>query len=293
MIRAALLGRSGSPPPADNAGAGAAALTTARILDLTANRTDRDPPSAATKPEAAPEGAKAGLRGTAAKARRPLADTIRDLVAVRRVVGAQPSRRAGPPAIPAGASYLSRTFDAPSGSRDYRVYIPAAATRRPAGLVMMLHGCKQDPDDFATGTGMNGQADATGMIVVYPAQAAGANPSLCWNWFNAADQRRGAGEASLLAGLARSVADEFGVPAGAIFVAGLSAGGAMAAILAEAYPDVFSAAGIHSGLPAGAASDMPSAWAAMAGQGARTARPLRRTPASSSSMERPIRSFAR
>jgi poly(hydroxyalkanoate) depolymerase family esterase len=197
-----------------------------------------------------------------------LAETLRDITALRRTLDARPQGPSHAPPIPEGARYLSRTFDCGYGGRDYRLYIPAAAAEgRATGLVLMLHGCKQDPDDFATGTDMNSKAEAAGMVVVYPAQTTAANASRCWNWFSPADQRRGGGEAALLAALARSVAAEFEVPADAVFVAGLSAGGAMAAILAEAYPDVFKAAGIHSGLPAGAAADMPSAFAAMAGRG--------------------------
>jgi poly(hydroxyalkanoate) depolymerase family esterase len=263
-IQAALNGTAVPPAPDESTRRASNPPTASpNILDLTATRVDRAQPAGTAPWESRSD---PGLPHRARFA-RPLAETIRDLAAARRVVGSPPSR-SGPPPVPEGARYLSRSFDCVHGSRDYRLYIPAAAASgRPSGLVMMLHGCKQDPDDFATGTGMNAEADATGMIVVYPAQTAAANPSRCWNWFSAADQRRGAGEAALLAALAGAVAAEFGVGSGSVFVAGLSAGGAMAAILAEAYPDVFSAAGIHSGLPAGAASDLPSAFAAMAGHG--------------------------
>lgn len=267
-IQAALgipAGSSSRPPEGQDGGL---PLAGADFLDLTATRIDPDRPEGGAPRAEATAGPEATVRKGRARVVRPLADTIRDLAAVRRAAGSQGTLRAGPPPVPDGARYVSRSFDTASGRREYRLYVPAdAAAGRATGLVMMLHGCQQDPDDFATGTGMNAAADAAGMIVVYPAQTAAANASLCWNWFNAADQRRGCGEAALLAALATAVAVEFAVPPGAIFVAGLSAGGAMAAVLADAYPDVFAAAGIHSGLPAGAARDMPTAFAAMAGHG--------------------------
>jgi poly(hydroxyalkanoate) depolymerase family esterase len=133
----------------------------------------------------------------------------------------------------------------------------------PQGLIIMLHGCTQDADDFARGTGMNAIAERHGLIVAYPEQPRSENMQSCWNWFRPSDQRAGHGEPELLARLARSLTAEFGLDPSRVFVAGLSAGGAMAAILGVTHPDVFHAIGVHSGLPHGVASDVVSAFSAM------------------------------
>ncbi len=159
-----------------------------------------------------------------------------------------------------------------AGQRTYKLYVPAQIEASPP-LVVMLHGCTQWADDFASGTRMNRLADEHGFLVVYPEQAGSANPSKCWNWFKAQDQVRNSGEPSLIAGIVREVAAGHGVDTRRIFVAGLSAGGAMAVILGETYPDLFSGVGVHSGLPYGSAHDIPSAMAAMKGGLGRSASP--------------------
>lgn len=167
------------------------------------------------------------------------------------------------PHVPNGAHYLTRRHLSAAGSRNYKIYLPASQPTRPKGLILMLHGCSQTPDDFAIGTRINALAEKQGFAIAYPAQTRGHNGASCWNWFKPGHQSRGAGEPAILASLTRKLMREFGLDRDAVFVAGLSAGGAMAAILADVYPDVFSAAGIHSGLPRGSARDVITAMSAM------------------------------
>ena len=172
------------------------------------------------------------------------------------------SNRPAEPAV--GEQFLAGSHTGAAGTRAYKLYVPPGYRQgQSLPLVLMLHGCSQDPDDFARGTGMNEAARAQGFFVLYPAQTQHANSSGCWNWFKHTHQRRGSGEPALLAGMTRQVMQQYGIDARRVYVAGLSAGGAMAAILGSCYPELFAAVGVHSGLPAGAASDLPSALAAM------------------------------
>ena len=167
--------------------------------------------------------------------------------------------------IPRGASFRSRTHDGTAGSLDYRLYVPrrAATEGLPLPLLVMLHGCGQTPEDFATGTGMNALAEELGIIVVYPAQTRRAQQNRCWNWYRRGDQDRDAGEPALLASLTRDVLNTCPADPARVYVAGLSAGASMALILAATYPDIFAAVGAHSGLAWGEARDGASAAFAM------------------------------
>ena len=165
--------------------------------------------------------------------------------------------------VPSGGRFITGSYANHAGVLGYKLYIPGSYRGQSLPLVVMLHGCTQTADDFAAGTRMNAIAEERGCFVVYPEQPAAANPARCWNWFRPSDQRRGEGEPSLIAGLTRSVLQAYHVDSRRVYVAGLSAGAAAAAILGVSYPDLYAAIGVHSGLACGAASDLPSALAAM------------------------------
>jgi poly(hydroxyalkanoate) depolymerase family esterase len=173
--------------------------------------------------------------------------------------------RPTPTPTPPPGSFETHPFSNGAGTLTYKVYTPAVRSEAPRAMIVMLHGCTQSADDFAAGTQMNRLADEHGFLVVYPEQAAHANASKCWNWFKPTDQLRGAGEPSLIAGIVREVAQRHGADPRRLFVAGLSAGAAMAVVLGETYPELFAGVGVHSGLPYGSAHDIPSALGVMKG----------------------------
>jgi len=185
---------------------------------------------------------------------------------------------APPPAAPSAPELPAADRDEPpSGTEDfsegvykhalqtlrYKLYSPPNHAQHGLPLVVMLHGCTQDPDDFAVGTRMNEFAREQGFFVLYPAQAGSANPSRCWNWFKPIHQQRDSGEPGMIAGATEAIIGEYDIDKRRVYIAGLSAGGAMAVIVADAYPEIFSAVGVHSGLPRGAASNVISALSVM------------------------------
>lgn len=229
---------------------------------------DMEPPSAAnggawTKAASTDEGNFARRRthqDSAGSATQPSLSALNYLLKPRIRAGLAPRAVIH---VPTGARYEERTCAGSLPRHAYTVYVPSNHDGTPRSLVVMLHGCSQSPDDFALGTRMNELAEEYGFLVAYPAQAKAANASGCWNWFSPAEQRRDGAEPAFIAGITRALVSEFSIDRGRVYVAGLSAGGAMAAIMGETYPELYAGVGVHSGLAPGSAVDMPSAFAAM------------------------------
>lgn len=227
---------------------------------------DMQPPAAgsggAWTPQPGPTAAQAAPRARAAKQSLP-ASLLGKLRSMPLAGARNGGRAADAPAPPQGARFETRRHQGKGDSRAYRLYVPSTYTGSPLPLVVMLHGCTQSPEDFAAGTGMNVLAEEQSFLVAWPEQSAAANGNRCWNWFNTEDQQRDRGEPALIAGITSDVMAEFNVDPSRVYIAGLSAGAAAAVIAARAYPELYRAVGVHSGLACGAASDMGSAFAAM------------------------------
>ncbi len=226
------------------------------------------PPTIDLSPEAV-EVSSAAHRRPQRTVRAPLPDALRRFLDRVTAAGFEPGpgglAEPSPADVPESerGQFLAKSFSNHAGSRAYKLYVPSQYRGQPLPLIVMLHGCTQSPDDFAAGTRMNLRAEEHNCFVLYPEQAASANISKCWNWFRPGDQIRGQGEPALIAGLTRDVMSDYSVDEERVYAAGLSAGGAAAAVLAAAYPDLYAAIGVHSGLACGAASDVGSAFAAM------------------------------
>ena len=147
--------------------------------------------------------------------------------------------------------------------REYLVYIPKGrSTWRRAPLIVLCHGCKQTPEEFAQGTRITDLADRQGFVVLLPRQKDSANPWRCWNWFDTRTMQ-GAGEAAIVAAQIRSVRRRYRCHRRRVLVAGMSAGGAFAAVMGLRYPKLISAVAVHSGLACGAPGSPLSAIGVM------------------------------
>ena len=221
--------------------------------------------------DGAPTHARSGREVRGAKGANFREDMSAGLHALLERIGAKiglptaerPGAGPAPDVVPEGGRFLTRTYDDRAATLAYKLYIPSGYDGRALPLVVMLHGCRQTAADFAAGTGMNRLAEEHACFVAYPEQSAGANVAKCWNWFRPTDQQRGSGEPALIAGITRQIMGDFCVDPRRVYIAGLSAGAAVAAIMGTTYPDLYAAIGVHSGLACGAASDLPSALAAM------------------------------
>ncbi|MCB0194519.1 MAG: PHB depolymerase family esterase [Anaerolineae bacterium] len=178
--------------------------------------------------------------------------------------------------------FIRRSYTNAAGTRSYKVYVPSGYRGQSVPLMVMLHGCTQSPDDFAASTRMNELGEEHTFLVAYPEQTFKANFTKCWNWFKVAEQQREQGEPSLIAGITREVMKAYNVDARRVYIAGISAGGAMAMVMGMTYPDLYAATGIQSGVPYGVAHNIPTGLALIKMGGSTSADRLTSAPGDTS-----------
>jgi poly(hydroxyalkanoate) depolymerase family esterase len=165
----------------------------------------------------------------------------------------------GPAAHAAGRLSEVTGFGSNPGGLRMLLYVPPRPPRPGTSLLVLLHGCGQDAAGFGAGAGFFALADRIGAPVLLPDQQEANNHRRCFNWFRPSHTRRDSGEAASVRQMVAEALRRFAADPRRVFIAGLSAGGAMTAALLAAYPDVFAAGAVVAGLPVGSASNASEA----------------------------------